>query len=166
MNLETSRQILAYSDWANTQVLASAAELPGDRLDQAFDLGLGSLRRNLLHTYAGEHVWLQRCKALGETRWIDENEPADVDTICERFERTWRERDAFLQTLADADLARTQTYRDSKGSLFSAPLGDMMLQMYLHSQHHRAQSANMLRRLGAKPVELDFMYWRRVPAPA
>jgi len=164
MNLETSRQILAYSDWANTLVLAAAETLADAQLDQPFDMGCGSLRRTLLHTYAGEFVWLQRWQGRIETRWVNEDEAASVEEMRARFRRAWGERDEFLATLKDDDLPRIQEYRDSKGSLYRASLGDMMLQMYLHSTHHRAQAANMLRRLGAGPVDLDYMYWRRKPA--
>jgi len=164
MNLETSRQMLAYNDWADTQVLAAAAPLSSAQLDQPFEIGRGSLRRTLLHVYGGEYVWLQRSMGRSETPWVDEDEAVEVQTIRNRFEVTWRERDAFLRTLADADLSRPQVYRDSKGSLFQATLGDMMLQMYLHSTHHRAQIVNMLRRLGTAPLELDYMCWVRKPA--
>lgn len=164
MNLATSRQISTYSDWANTQILAAAGALTDVQLDQPFDMSRGTLRRTLLHTYAGEHVWLQRCQGHAETPWIDEDEPAAVAAIRERFAATWRERDAFLAALTDGSLARMQTYRDSYGTLFQAALGDMLLQMHLHSTHHRAQLVSMLRRLGAPPIELDYMYWRRQPS--
>lgn len=164
MNLETSRQMLAYNDWADAQVLAAAAPLSSAQLDQPFEIGRGSLRRTLLHVYGGEHVWLQRSMGQSETPWVDEDEAVDVQTIRSRFEAMWRERDAFLRTLSDADLSRPQVYRDSRGSRFQATLGEMLLQMYLHSTHHRAQIVNMLRRLGTDPLELDYMCWVRKPA--
>jgi len=74
-----------------------------------------------------------------------------------------RERDAFLAELSDAALQASVTYRDSKGSLFSASLGQMMVQMCVHSTHHRAQAVNMIRRAGGQTPEVDYMVWVRKP---
>jgi uncharacterized protein YciI len=57
-----------------------------------------------------------------------------------------------------------QVYRDSKGSLFQATLGDMLMQGVMHTKHHQAQAVNALKRLGAAWPELDYMYRVRKPA--
>ena len=99
-----------------------------------------------------------------DTPWPDETEKAAPRAIGDRFAKTHEDRKAFLNGLNNDATSRTVVYRDSKGSLYQAALGDMMLQMILHSAHHRAQAVNMLRRLGAEPPELDYMYRVRVPA--
>lgn len=157
INLESARTILSYSDWANEQLHRAAGGLADDKLDQPFDMGVGSLRKTLIHIFAGESVWLQRWQGKVEVPWPNEEEKLSVATITERSKATSRQREDFVKTISDAQLAKQVTYRDSKGSLFTATLGDMMLQMCLHSHYHRAQAVNMLRRLGAKPPELDYM---------
>lgn len=164
MNLDLLGQMFVYSDWANGKILSAAERLSDAQLDQPFEIGRGSFRRTLIHTLAGEYVWFRRLSGAWETRWLDEDEPASIATVRARFEQTRRERDAFLPSLADADLPRVQTYRDSAGPVYHATLSEMLLQMLMHSTHHRAQLVNMLRQLGAGPVELDLMYWRRRPA--
>lgn len=165
LNLESTRTFFKYSDWANGQILAASAKLPDNKLDQPFEMGPGgTLRSTLLHIHAAEHVWLQRWQARTETPWPDERERASVATIADRLAATYQARDAFLNSLKDADLAKPITYRDSKGSLFAAPLADMMMQMILHSHHHRAQAVNMIRRAADVLVELDYMMWVRQPA--
>ncbi len=164
VDLDTIRTLLQYSDWANDRILQCSRSLSKAQLDQRFDIGRGSLRKTLLHIYAGELVWLQRWKGLTETHWIDEEETAAVATIQERFQAAWADRSKFLDSLTNSDLPRVQIYRDSKGSLFRAALGDMMLQMCIHSTHHRAQAVNILRRLGTESPELDYMMWVRQPA--
>ena len=84
--------------------------------------------------------------------------------IRNEFDSTWKERDAFLATLSNEDLTRNQSYRDSKGGLFSASLGDMILQGCIHSIHHRAQAVNMIRRVGGAGLEMDYMTWIRKPS--
>lgn len=164
IDLGTVQALLQYSDWANGRVLDCSRGLADDALDRPFDIGMGSLRRTLLHIWAGEHVWLRRWKGLVETPWPSEVERIGMADLADRFRQTWAERAAFLTTLSNADLPRVQVYRDSKGSLFRSSLGDMLLQGCIHSTHHRAQAANLLRRLEAESPELDYMMWLRQPA--
>jgi len=166
MNLDGIRVLFRYSDWANEQVVGASVDLSDERLDRDFDIGRGSLRRTLLHILAGETVWLKRWQGDCETPWPSEDEPISPETIGERFVETFRSRNLFLSTVDGQKLGRAIVYRDSKGGLFTASFGDMMLQMCLHSAHHRAQAVNILRRLGATPPELDYMMWVRRPAIA
>jgi uncharacterized damage-inducible protein DinB len=156
--------LFRYSDRANAMLLDAAMALDDERLDRAFDMGMGSLRRTLLHIWSGESVWLQRWQGRVETPWPDERERAAIRIIADRLAANSKQRDQFLAGLATEALATKQTYRDSKGSLFSASLQDMVLQMFVHSAHHRAQAVNMLRRLGVTPPEVDYMMQVRTPA--
>ena len=158
MSFQPMDRLFDHNDWANAEILSAARPLNETQLDQSFDMGRGSLRRTLLHIYCGELVWLARWQGKTETPWPDEEERVSVATIAERLAVTQRERKAFLAKVTAADLERVVTYRDSKGRLYRAALGDMILQMLSHSAHHRAQGVNLLRRVNAGLVELDFMY--------
>lgn len=171
IDLSTIRTLLAYTDWSNDRLLQAAAGLGDEPLDRDMQIGVGGLRRTLLHIYNGELVWAKRWGggADAETKWPSESEKVTIAQLRERFAANRVERDAFLDTLAAscADLSRVQTYRDSQGSLFEASLGDMLMQAALHSKHHQAQAANIIRRLGGHPPapDLDYMYHtRRAPA--
>lgn len=155
---------LRYNDWANDRLLNAAAELSDDVLDQPFDVGLGSLRRILTHIWAGEQTWLQRWRGMTETPWPDESVKLSIAELSQRFAETRTERAAFIAGLSDAALAKEITYRDSKGSLFRSTLSDMLTQGAVHSTHHRAQAANLVRRTSDAIVDLDYMYWVRKPA--
>lgn len=159
-----ARAMFSYNDWADLQLLGAARLLSDAQLDQGFDIGLGTLRRTLKHILDGETVWLARWQGKAETPWPDYETSISVAEMERGFAAAWRERDSFLGRV-DADaMARTIVYRDSKGSLFQATLAQMMMQMFVHSTHHRAQAANILRRLGAGLVELDYMMSIRRPA--
>ncbi len=150
-------ELFRYGDASDAHLLAAAAKLAEPQLDQGFDIGRGSLRRTLMHIWAGHDVWLSRWQGNVETPWPDEDEPVPLEALAQRFEATARSRRPFLAELKAADLARDVTYRDSKGSLFHATLGQMIVQGVVHAVHHRAQAANILRRLDAGLVELDYM---------
>ncbi len=165
MHANTISTLFHHSDRANALLLESAQSLDDARLDRSFDMGPGSLRRTLLHIWAGESVWLQRWQGRVETPWPNEHEPTPVKAIFDRLRTIWRERDAFLARLSPEAATNVQTYRDSKGSLFRAALSDMVLQMFVHSTHHRAQAVNMLRHLGVNPPpQVDYMMLVRQPA--
>ena len=157
-------RMMHYSDWANGQLMAAATPLSDEQLDRPMEIGLGSLRAILKHIHNGESVWLARWQGRGQTPWPSYDERPDMATLAGRFRQTVADRDAFLKTLTAADFERSVTYRDSKGSLFTATLGDMILQGINHSVHHRAQAVNVLRRVGAGLVELDYMVFMRKPA--
>jgi len=164
LHLPTIRILLDHSDWSNDRVLDAAAPLSDELLDQPFDMGPGSLRRTLIHTNAGEEVWLKRLQGVTECPWPAESDRVTVAALVEKWRATRSERDKHLATLEGADLSRIQPYRDSRGTLYRASLADMILQPIHHSIYHRAQLVNMLRRVGAKAPELDYMYRARVPA--
>lgn len=163
-SIELVQRMFHYSEWANDRLLEAARALTDFALDRPFEIGVGSLRKTLLHLFNGEAVWLQRWQGRRETPWPDEMELASVDTITQRFRPVYAERDRFLRSLNDLDLASDVTYRDSKGSLYTANLADMLLQGFNHSTHHRAQAVNMLRHVGGAGLELDYMYSLRRPA--
>lgn len=164
MPFQPLNELFTYNDWANDEILKVAKPLNETQLDQSFDMGRGSLRRTILHIYTAEMVWLSRWQQRGITPWPDEEERLSVATLSERFAVTRREREAFRCKLTPADLEKVQPYRDSKGTMYRASLGQMILQMFTHSTHHRAQAVNMLRRVNAGTVEVDFMYHVRAAA--
>jgi uncharacterized damage-inducible protein DinB len=157
-DLATVRTLLDHSDWSNRTLLEAALPLEEAELERDMQIGPGSMRRILLHIYNGEAVWLKRWQGNAETKWPSEQEKIGVRDLAERFERCWVERDGFFAGLMAIDVARVQPYRDSKGTLYTATLGDMLLQGVLHSKHHQAQAVNALKRLGASWPELDYMY--------
>lgn len=165
IQMETMRVFYRYNDWADDQLLLACGQIGDAKLDQPFDMGVGSIRATMMHILIGEDTFLRRAQGQVEAKWGDESERAIVAQMKERFDDTWRRRDAFFATIADADLPQKRIYRDSYGSLYATTLGDLIVQICTHSLHHRAQVVNMLRRVGAKPPELDYIYWMRRPEP-
>lgn len=172
MDLRTLLVLLEYTDRSNDRLLECAAPLGDEQLDRDMQMGPGTIRRVLLHICNGESVWYKRWRdGLGgehaEPPWPGEAERATVAEIGARIAANRAERDAFLARLVAArhDLSKEQVYRDSKGRLFRATLGQMIVQAIMHSKHHQAQAVNMLRRArgdGGWP-ELDYMYRARRP---
>lgn len=166
LELGTLRHMFVYSDWGNGAVLSAAAKLSDEQLDRDVQTGPGTLRRILIHTYNGEMVWLSRWRRETETRWPDESARRSVAELRGAYEGVWREREVFFEGLDPARLGEEQVYRDSKGSLFRASLGEMIVQCLVHSIHHRSQAVNAIRRVGGAGLELDYMMRARVAGGA
>ena len=164
IDLPTVRTMLEYTDWSNGRLLESAAGLSDEQLDRDMEIGPGSLRKIMLHIYNGEMIWLRRWQGHVDNAWPSETEKVSLHELKRRLQANAAERERWMGTLAASDTGRTQTYRDSKGSLFNATLGDMLLQGVMHTKHHQAQAVNALKRLGAQWPELDYMYHVRRPA--
>jgi uncharacterized damage-inducible protein DinB len=164
IDLETIRLMLEYTDVSSRALLEHAGGVSDVQLDRELEIGPGTLRKILLHTYNGEAVWLKRWQGNAETKWPDESEKVSVQDLVDRFERVWLERDRYFTTVVPMDLVVEQAYRDSKGSMYKASLGEMFLQGVLHTKHHQAQACNALRRVGSSCPELDYMYRVRRPA--
>lgn len=142
----------------NLKLLVASHTLSDAQLDQPLDIGMGSTRRILRHVLAGEITWLERWRGVTEAKWIEASLPNDLPTLTVRFEQTGNELIQFVDSLAPDRLSLEQPYRDSRGTLYRATLGQMILQGLLHSHHHRAQWVNALRRVGGPVVEVDYMY--------
>lgn len=164
INLGTLHTLFEYNDWSNARLLEAALPLSDELLDRPLEIGPGTLRKILIHTYNGEYVWLRRWRGDAETPWPSESEPTPIATLQAAFLANARDRNSSLARLFESDLARIQPYRDSKGSPFRAALGEMLMQSILHSKHHQAQACNAIRRLGAAWPELDYMMRIRTPA--
>jgi uncharacterized damage-inducible protein DinB len=158
--------IFAYSDWANERLFETALAVDDAALDTRIEMGRGSLRRTLMHIYVGERVWLARMQGNAEQPWLNEAVNDGVATIRDGWRETRDGRLAFVDGLTESRLADRLPYRDSKGGRFTATLGEMLYQCANHSVHHRAQAVNILRRVGAGLVEMDYMIWVRQPAEA
>ncbi len=164
VSIETIQTFLRYNDWADDEVFRASEVFSDEQLDRAFEMGRGSLRKTLMHILCGERVWVKRWQGHGQTPWPDEDEPAAITVLAERLSRVRQERDEFLRGLGGGELEKRLSYHDSLGGMFTATLGEMMLQMCVHSTHHRAQAVNMIRRLGGRAPDMDYMYWIRLPA--
>lgn len=145
-NNSTLRALFLHNDWAWDRLLDAAAPLPDEALDRPFDMGPGSLRKTIGHLWSVEQQWLDRWQGApcsgGPMR------RPSIAELARRFRRTACARNELLDRLGE-----------------SSPRGDMMLHVCNHGFHHRAQAANMIRRLGAAAPELDYLHMTMSPSP-
>lgn len=157
LDRDTLRAYFAYADRARDRTLAIAAALSDEQLDRPFEIGLGTLRKTLMHIRFAEEWWFQNW-----TRGPDQpfpESPADlpIAELQVLSQQTAAGRNAVLERSTDADLRNWIEARPRPEVQKFFPLGVTMLQICTHGTHHRAQAANMFRHVGAEAPALDVL---------
>ncbi len=74
---------------------------------------------------------------------------------------------AFLGPLSEEDLARPVTVPWIGEPPCVIPVSEALVQVALHTQHHRGQNLHRLREIGGQPKNVDYILWlwKGRPAP-
>jgi uncharacterized damage-inducible protein DinB len=162
---DTIAEYFRYADWARDRIHAVAGELTDAQLDRPFEMGVGTLRKTLLHIRFAEQWWLENW-TLGPGRPFPElDEQSSIAELVRLFDQTARQRSQFIAGCRAADLLCPVSAHPRPGVVRTFPLGVTMLQLCGHGTHHRAQALNMLRHVGAQTPGLDYIVWLREAAP-
>ena len=159
--LDIIRAYYEYNDWARERVLAAVAPLDDDELDRPFKIGMGTLRKTLLHIRDAEKWWLLNWSGESAEAFSELPVSTPIGGLRKESAEIARHRRELFQTLGDGDLLRTVTANPRPGVEWSFRLGDTMVQLGGHGTHHRAQVLNMLRRLGVEGPCLDLADWAK-----
>lgn len=150
-----------YGDWASRRVIAAAAGLTDAQLDRKFEMGLGTLRRTLMHIYDAETWWVENWKGTPESHFQRLPDSTALAALQGLYDSVIERRDAFISALDETGLNRVVACEPGPGVKLRFRIGESLMQLGFHGTHHRAQASNMLRRLGATPPELDYVLYFR-----
>ena len=153
--------LLTQNRWATRNMLETCAGLSSEQFHRKFEMGVGSLRKTLLHLYDAERWWLENWSGRPAEVFEPLPDTTSVGELEDRFRETAGQRNNLLATLGNDDLQRTVTAKPRPDSELTFRLGDTMLQLCGHGTHHRAQAINMLRHRGVETRDLDYILWFR-----
>jgi len=156
-DLGTIRAYYRYNDWAQQRVLAAAEPLGDVDLDRPFEIGLGTLRRTLLHLRDAEQWWLDNWTRDAPGAFAQLPESTTMAELKGVFTQTAAARNAHLAGLTNEALQRVTAAEVRPGVRLRFRLGETMLQLCAHGTHHRAQALNMLRHVAAPTPPLDYV---------
>ena len=153
--------LLAHDAWTNRRVLELCATLSDEQLDRPFGLGLGTLRRTLVHVVRNLEVWTRLMDGRPVPPDLLAGETPDTPAhLIARLDAVTGELAAFARGVAEAGrLEETWTDRlDDPPATQS--YGATLVHLATHGMHHRSQALHMLRRLGVPGVpEGDVLSW-------
>lgn len=145
-------RLLDHMEWANTRALEVVRET-----------GEEESRELLAHVLATERVWMVRIRT-GDSSGLEIWPELTVEECEWLMEENLERYRAFADSVSAEDLRRDATYRNSSGTEFETPVGEILLHVALHGSYHRGQIARELRRAGGEPVNTDFIQFvREIP---
>ena len=161
MTADEARELFAYCVWANGRAFDAVEALASERLTTTVASSFPSVRGTLGHIVAAEWVWLRRW--LGESpsampAWASE---ASLPELRGQLAGVEADREQYLVTLSDADLARVVEYRTLAGKAYADPLAGLMRHLVNHSTYHRGQVATQMRHVGLVPPTTDLIEYMR-----
>jgi uncharacterized damage-inducible protein DinB len=160
MRINDIRTLYAYNTWANARILDAAARVPAEQFATAA-LGACNLRDTLLHILVAESIWLLRWQGIVPESVEFPDDFPTLDALRARWREEERQLTAFLDTLGDADLDSTLTYRRSDGEIATGTLWHLLLHVVNHGTQHRAELALLLTALGHSPGDVDVTIFLR-----
>lgn len=141
------RRQFAYNLWANHETLKAIRAAGGEN------------RRSvqlMSHVLAAERVWLERLRQSPQSVPVwPESDLAWCDREAADLGRLWLE---YLGDVAQGDVSKTVSYKNSKGELWTSAMVDVLMHVVLHSAYHRGQIASHMRASGETPAYTDFIH--------
>jgi uncharacterized damage-inducible protein DinB len=160
MSVAMIRDLYEYHRWANRRLYDFAAGLGEERCgrDVGPQFSVPTVTRMFAHIYGADAVWLDRWKgnAGPSSPYPALTSMAEVRRIWDAFEVEQR---AFIEGLAEADLARAIAYKNTQGQAFEAPLRVLLQHVANHATHHRSEIATMVTLLSGSPPDTGVNTW-------
>ena len=164
MTIAEVRHLFAYTEWANARVLGAAEKLPPEELLRDVHISHKSILGTLLHTAGADWLWLERWRGnspVGPDVWAGwtPDDARSLQQVRDDWQPVIRRRDAYLENVSDADLARELGYTRFTGEAYSLPLFQQIQHVVNHATLHRGQVVGMIRQLGIAPPSTDLLFY-------
>lgn len=155
------RELLAYTIWADRQILECLAGVPDEDLHRETGTSFGTILRTMAHILGAEQIWLSRFLGAPLDRYPSEGDYADLPSLAAAFTDFWPQLEVFLASLTDAQMASDLTWTNSKGETHTQPTLRALVHFANHGTYHRGQVVSLLKQLGHQPPSTDLIYWKR-----
>ncbi len=161
MEMDLIRGLYDYHRWANRRLFEVAANL-GDAVtrDMGKHWSVPTVKGMFAHIYGADSIWLSRWKGGTLTRLAGDADFATLADLRAKWDALEAEQRAFVDGLAEADLARPVTYRNTQGAQFSVALGALLQHVVNHATHHRSEIATMITLISGSPPDTGINTYR------
>lgn len=154
---ERFRHWYEYEKDCNAKALQMLQSVPAAaRASATFKEAVGKMA----HLVAARHMWLFRLGVVADCpeSWWPHTTLEQLPAVIEQVQERWT---AYLARLTDADIAAEFTCAGSDGRRYRWRLLDLLTQVFGHAWYHRGQIAMLVKDLGGKPVDTDYIFWDR-----
>lgn len=155
--------LLDFEDWATHRMFDACEPLSDADLDREFEMGIGTLRRTLMHDIGA---------MIGWTGVLTEGSPT--------FDPDFGSESPSIETLRRLHVEAMKAFRaaaiagsfddvlkpERRGATHRFSRGGILVHVTTHSMHHRAQCLNMLRHVGVEGLpESSVFQWMHAHPP-
>jgi len=157
--IERAKRLLKYDAWADLEMIRSLGSVAAADLEQAQQEWPRPIPKLIAHIIGAKWTWLARMRDERPPMaiWPD-IAPQDLGRAMADVHAAWS---TYLDSRSDDDLSRVVTYANSKGEEYRNTVSDIIMQVVVHSEHHRGQIAQTVRALGGKPALTDYIQYAR-----
>ena len=158
--LPTVRGLLAYTIWADRQILQAVGALPAEDRVRETGTSFFSVLGTLAHVLGAEQIWLSRFLGVPLQHLPSQEDYPTYEALHASFEDFWPQIEFFLASLTEEQLDSEFTWTTLEGETRTAPFRQVLLHVVNHSSYHRGQVVAQMRQLGHQPPSTDLAYWR------
>ena len=162
MSTELVRSLYDYHRWANHRLFDVAVGL-GDAAvtrDMGKHWSVPTVKGMFAHIYGADRIWLSRWQGSSPGLLSgDADFPAMAD-LRREWDALEAEQRAFVEGLAEADLARPVGYQNTQGARFAVALGPLLQHVANHATHHRSEIATMITLISGSPPDTGINTYR------
>ncbi len=158
------RDLMRHMEWADARTWTAVLSVPSLRQDQ-------EIRDRLHHYHTTQWAYLQiwRREPVQFTQLASF---ADLKALGRWARAFYRELPSFLIGIDDEALTQPITFpwveqiEARFGKVTPATLSESLLQLVLHTAHHRGQAVTKIREAGGAPDLIDYVAWVWFGRPA
>jgi uncharacterized damage-inducible protein DinB len=117
----------------------------------------------LAHLIAARQAWLYRLGHWPDrpaTFFPSNTTPEQLPAQLAAIEEAWT---TYLSTITDDTLLSDFTFTSSNGERWTWNILDLLTQVFGHAWYHRGQIATLVKDLGGKPIDTDYIFWCGTP---
>ncbi len=142
MDVKTCRLLAQYNQTINQKMNALIRTLSSSQWNQEFGGYFTSIKLLCRHLYIGDFNWLKRLSQLKDPLFDQDlnysSSPfEDIDDYLSKREELDKRFIMFAEEIAESDLEKAVSFRNSKGELVTKNFGGTVLSMFNHQTHHR-----------------------------
>jgi uncharacterized damage-inducible protein DinB len=113
-----------------------------------------------VHIYGADALWLLRWKGVPRGRIHGDADFPTWGGLRAAWDLLEAEQRAFVDGLADGDVALPVTYTDTRGGEFRVALGPLLQHVVNHATHHRSEVATMITLISGSPPDTGIARYR------
>jgi uncharacterized damage-inducible protein DinB len=150
------RDLFQHQAWADAEMWRFVRATPAAQSDQ-------KVLELLNHIHVVQRYFLSAVQ--GEPLTVEElRKTIPLPELRESFRRYHEQADRYLPKLRESHLRDpivVPWFPD-----FQPRVSEALTQIFMHTQHHRAQISTLLRQLGGDPTPVDYIIWTSKDRPA